>query len=128
MPLVVRLSIEELVGQLETRSLTQVILDATAAAIDLYDMPDYDKTKINDLIAIGLDKTRVTKERGDALEKLFCYLLCELPGIVVRRNTRDPMRSKETDITVANAHEGLPRRRERPEDIQASTQGPRCQR
>ena len=33
-PLVVRLSIEELVGQLETRSLTQVISDASAAAID----------------------------------------------------------------------------------------------
>ena len=68
-------------------------------------MPDYDKRKIGDLIAVGLDRTRVTKERGDALEELFCYLLCELPGIVVRRNTRDPMRSKEIDITVANAHE-----------------------
>jgi hypothetical protein len=68
-------------------------------------MPDYDKRKIDDLIAVGLDRTRVTKERGDALEELFCYLLCELPGIVVRRNTRDPMRSKEIDITVANAHE-----------------------
>ena len=68
-------------------------------------MPDYDKMKIHDLIAVGLDKTRVTKERGDALEELFCYLLCELPGIAVRRNTRDPMRSKEIDITVANAHE-----------------------
>ena len=31
-------------------------------------MSDYDKTKISDLIAIGLDKSRVTKERGDALE------------------------------------------------------------
>lgn len=68
-------------------------------------MPDYDKMKIHDLIAVGLDKERVTKERGDALEELFCYLLCELPGIAVRRNTRDPMRSKEIDITVANAHE-----------------------
>lgn len=68
-------------------------------------MPDYDKAKINNLIAVGLDKGRVTKERGDALEELFCYLLCELPGIVVRRNARDPKRSKEIDITVANAHE-----------------------
>jgi hypothetical protein len=68
-------------------------------------MPAYDKTKIDDLIAVGLDTTRVTKERGDALEELFCYLLCELPGIAVRRNTRDPKRSKEIDITVANAHE-----------------------
>jgi hypothetical protein len=68
-------------------------------------MSDYDKTKISDLIAIGLDKSRVTKERGDALEELFCYLLCELPGIVVRRNNRDPMHSKEIDITVGNAHE-----------------------
>ena len=68
-------------------------------------MPDYDKRKIDNLIAVGLDRTHVTKERGDALEELFCYLLCELPGIVVRRNTRDPMRSKEIDITVANAHE-----------------------
>src|ERR1700733_3619349 len=68
-------------------------------------MPDYDKPRIDNLIAIGIDKARVTKERGDALEELFCYLLCELPGIAVRRNTRDPMRSKEIDITVANAHE-----------------------
>lgn len=68
-------------------------------------MPDYDTGKIRDLMAVGLDKTRVAKERGDALEELFCYLLCELPGIAVRRNTRDPMRSKEIDIAVANAHE-----------------------
>jgi hypothetical protein len=68
-------------------------------------MPDYDRTRIHELIAVGLDKMRVTKERGDALEELFCYLLCELPGIAVRRNTRDPMHSKEIDITVANAHE-----------------------
>jgi hypothetical protein len=68
-------------------------------------MADYDKELINLLIAAGLDKDLVTKDRGDALEDLFCYLLCELPGIAVRRNSRDPFQSKEIDIVVANAHE-----------------------
>jgi hypothetical protein len=68
-------------------------------------MPEYSRDKIDSLIAIGLDKSRVTKERGDALEELFCYLLCELPGIAVQRNLRDPFQSKEVDITVGNAQE-----------------------
>jgi hypothetical protein len=68
-------------------------------------MTDYDQAKIKDLAAAGLDKARSTKERGDALEDLFVYLLCELPGIAVERNTRDPFKSREIDITVGNARE-----------------------
>lgn len=68
-------------------------------------MSDYSRDRIDSLVAIGLDKTRVTKERGDALEDLFSYLLCELAGIAVDRNARDPFQSKEIDIAVANTQE-----------------------
>ncbi len=66
-------------------------------------MTAYSWDKIEAYIIAGLDKTRSTKVRGDALEELICYLLSELPGIKVLRNARDPFQSQEIDITVANA-------------------------
>lgn len=66
-------------------------------------MSAYSRDKIDAYIAAGLDKTQTTKARGDALEELICYLLCELPGVRVLRNSRDPFQSQEIDVTVANA-------------------------
>jgi hypothetical protein len=68
-------------------------------------MTAYSRELVDKFVAVGLDKQRTTKDRGDALESLLCYLLGELPGIFVRRNARDPFRSMEIDITAANAQE-----------------------
>lgn len=68
-------------------------------------MPAYSRELVDKYVAVGLDKQRTTKDRGDALESLLCYLLGELPGIFVRRNARDPFHSMEIDITAANAQE-----------------------
>jgi hypothetical protein len=70
-------------------------------------MTEYSLDKIESYIAVGLDKSLTTKARGDALEDLLCYLLCELPGVKVLRNARDPFQSQEIDITVANAQVSL---------------------
>ncbi|WP_177240647.1 restriction endonuclease [Nonomuraea wenchangensis] len=53
-------------------------------------------------MAVGVDKTRTTKERGQALEDLFCYLLAGVQGLKVRRNILNPYRSEEVDVAVAN--------------------------
>ncbi len=66
-------------------------------------MSAYSLTKIKLLIDKGLGKSETTKARGDAFEELICYLLCELPGINVLRNARDPFQSQEIDVTVSNA-------------------------
>lgn len=66
-------------------------------------MSDYEHYKIEAYVVPGLDVSLTTKARGDALEDLICYLLCELPGIKVLRNARDPFQSQEIDLTVANA-------------------------
>ena len=65
-------------------------------------MTAYSREIINKHIAVGLDRQCATKERGDALENLFCYLLEALPGVYVRRNARDPFDCVEIDIAVAN--------------------------
>jgi Restriction endonuclease len=70
-------------------------------------MTEYSLDKIESYIAVGLDKSQTTKTRGDALEDLICYLLCELPGVKVLRNARDPFHSQEIDVTVANAQASL---------------------
>lgn len=65
-------------------------------------MTAYDIEKMGLLFAIGANKRLTTKARGDALEEVFCYLLGELPGIKLRRNSIDFFRSAEIDIAVAN--------------------------
>lgn len=65
-------------------------------------MAAYDAAKIQQLLALGADKSLTTKARGDALEDLFCYLLEELPGVRTRRNAIDFFKSSEIDIAVVN--------------------------
>ncbi|MER5697875.1 restriction endonuclease [Streptomyces mirabilis] len=71
------------------------------------EMGAYSKTEISRLIGIGKDKSLSTKERGDALESLVCYLLKEIPGVLTRSNGIDPFRGSEIDISVANAQTGM---------------------
>ncbi len=66
-------------------------------------MSDYSAARIDAYVATGLDTSLSTKARGDALEDLICYLLCELPGVKVLRNARDRFHSQEIDVTVSNA-------------------------
>lgn len=66
-------------------------------------MTSYDATRIAAFADTGLNKALTTKERGDALEELTCYLLDGISGLKYRRNDRDPFQSQEIDITVANA-------------------------
>lgn len=68
-------------------------------------MTDYDAAKIQDFIDRGLT-SRTTKEQGDALEDLVCYLLEGLPGIKTKRNVVDRSKSCEIDVIVANCQYG----------------------
>ncbi len=65
-------------------------------------MGDYSQNKIRGLAARCKDQKLATTARGRAFEKLFCYLLLELPGISVQTNTISPFQSDEIDIAVAN--------------------------
>lgn len=70
-------------------------------------MADYSKEEIFRLASLGKDKSLTTKERGDALETLFCYLLRGIPGVLTRTNGIDPFRGSEIDISVANAQTAM---------------------
>ncbi|MGW3957611.1 restriction endonuclease [Streptomyces sp. NPDC004752] len=70
-------------------------------------MAVYSKEEISRLAAVGKDKSLTTKERGDALESLFRYLLEEIPGVLTRSNGIDPFRGSEIDISVANAQTAM---------------------
>lgn len=66
-------------------------------------MAVYSALRIDNFISQGANKALTTKERGDALEQLFCYLLDKLPGVRTRCNGVDYFQSSEIDIAVANA-------------------------
>lgn len=66
-------------------------------------MARYSRDYMEKLLTTGRDRSLSQKARGDALEDLICYLLGELPGIMLRRNSLDFFKSMEIDITVANA-------------------------
>jgi hypothetical protein len=54
---------------------------------------------------------RTTREKGDALEALICYLFQTIPGITVtRRNERNAFDTEEIDVAFFNeqASGGLP--------------------
>jgi hypothetical protein len=54
---------------------------------------------------------RTTKEKGDALEELICYLFQTIPGITVtRRNERNAFDTEEIDVAFFNEQTpcGLP--------------------
>lgn len=65
-------------------------------------MVEYSPDTIEGYVRVGMDKTRTTKQRGDALEDLFRYLLDLVPGVMTQANGIDPFKGAEIDIAVAN--------------------------
>jgi hypothetical protein len=66
-------------------------------------MSDYSEETIRSLVAKCLDRTLASTARGRAFEKLFCYLLDGLPGIVYQQDTLQFLQGDEVDIAVANS-------------------------
>jgi Restriction endonuclease len=69
-----------------------------------------DQVHIGMLLRKG-SEAQTTKEKGDALEALICYLFQTIPGITVtRRNERNTFDTKEIDVAFFNEQTsgGLP--------------------
>ena len=73
-------------------------------------MGTIDQTYIEMLLSRGA-AAQTTKEKGDVLEELICYLFERIPGITItRRNKRNAFNTEEIDIAFFNeqARGGLP--------------------
>jgi hypothetical protein len=73
-------------------------------------MDAIDQVHIEMLLRKGRE-ARTTKEKGNALEALICYLFQTIPGITVtRRNERNAFDTEEIDVAFFNeqASSGLP--------------------
>ena len=65
-------------------------------------MPAIDQIIIAGFIQQG-EQATTTKEKGDALEKLICYVFETIPGIkVVSRNERNVFDTEEIDVALFN--------------------------
>jgi hypothetical protein len=65
-------------------------------------MGEYSQETIHSLTAQCRDQSLNTTTRGRAFERLFCYLLQGVPGLVVETATVNFFQSDEVDISVAN--------------------------
>src|SRR5262245_17113703 len=73
-------------------------------------MDAVDQTYITMLLSRGA-AAQTTKEKGDILEEIICYVFQRIPGITVtRRNERNAFDTEEIDIAFFNEQEpgGLP--------------------
>jgi hypothetical protein len=73
-------------------------------------MSAIDQLQIEMLLREGKE-AQTTKQKGDALETLICYLFQTIPGITVtRRNERNAFDTEEIDVAFFNeqASDGLP--------------------
>lgn len=73
-------------------------------------MATIDHLHVADLFHRGATAT-TTKEKGDALEQLICYVFSTVPGILIKKtNRRNAFDTEEIDIAFFNEREpgGLP--------------------